>query len=268
MSGQANERNVVQQVETLVRKWDPQSQDTLMQAYLYNAVSSAYAPFYHRNQEENENEWEKALAEAPKLSDETGQKFVPVLVRGFKALGERVEYQSRFIAQLRTRLHEMNNSLTAIMEAHQQRITVSLESARRQHAALSQRTLRLAVKVQVLRNRGYALDTQEEALRKQLLTLSSSVTDPMFSGREEEIWARMVALRERARWLEEEGKRLGQVTEEQAQQGAVVPEDVLNKTKKILRDYDGQLRHLGVELEEVRKEYSGWEEGQRERVRR
>ncbi|KAI7678546.1 hypothetical protein KC353_g22419, partial [Hortaea werneckii] len=202
---------VITQTENLVRKWDPNSQDTLLQTYLYNAVNAAYAPFYHPTQGEKEDDWERALSEAPTLSgpENDGTKMVPVLVRGFKALGDRVEYQANFVNNLRARLHEMNNSLSAIIAAHQERISVSLEERRRQHVALRERTLRLAVKVQVLRNRGYALDAQEEGLRKQLLALSHSVNDPSFVGREDDIWGRMVALRDRARWLEEETKRIG-----------------------------------------------------------
>ncbi|KAI6795767.1 hypothetical protein KC360_g4165 [Hortaea werneckii] len=259
---------VITQTENLVRKWDPNSQDTLLQTYLYNAVNAAYAPFYHPTQGEKEDDWERALSDAPALSgpENEGTKMVPVLVRGFKALGDRVEYQANFVNHLRARLHEMNNSLTAIIAAHQERISVSLEERRRQHVALRERTLRLAVKVQILRNRGYALDAQEEGLRKQLLALDNSVNDPSFVGREDDIWGRMVALRDRARWLEEETKRIGgggmQAKDGGGEGGGnagKVPDYVVEKTQKILRDYDGQLRHLGWELEEVRKEFEEWQ---------
>lgn len=260
------EKSIWDQAQTLVSKWDPQSQDTLLQQYLYNAVSPAYAPFFHRNIDESEREWEDALAAKPKGEDVS---YVPVLVRGFRKLGERVEVQVRVVEQMRLRLHEMNNSLTAVMTAHQQRISVQLENARRQHAVLGQRCLRLAVKVQVLRSRGYALDAAEETLRKSLLLLESKVMDPSFAGREEEIWARMVRLRERARWLEEEGKKISSEVQRKEAEGkggeggaAGVPEDVLQKTQRILRDYDEQLKHLGVELESVKGEFGEWEGGQ------
>ncbi|KAF2770804.1 hypothetical protein EJ03DRAFT_326142 [Teratosphaeria nubilosa] len=253
-----NEKNILEQTQTLLKKWDPNSQTTLMQAYLYNAVSTAYAPFFHKQPDEDEASWEKALAEAPKLSEETGKQFVPVLVRGFYDLGKRVEYQDTFIKAMQLRLHEMNNSLTAVMSAHQQKLTTHLETSRRRHKELSQRCLRLAVKCQVLRNRGYALDAAEENLRRELIVLEKSVSDPAFSGREEEIWARMVALRERARWLEEEGKRLGDRVEAEKREG--LPEEVVTKTRKIMRDYEGQLGHLQRDLEEVSREWRDWEE--------
>ncbi|KAK3116592.1 Nucleoporin nup57 [Teratosphaeriaceae sp. CCFEE 6253] len=264
----ADSKPILDAAGTLLRKWDPQSQDSLLQTYLYNAVAPTYAPFFSRNPGEDEKAWEEALSNAPppiEASSEAGAgvKFVPVLVRGFWDLGQRVEYQAHTVKAMMERLHEMKNSLEAVMAAHGQRITAALEASRRRHAMLAQRTLRLSVKLQVLRNRGYALDTQEEALRKSLLTLSAKVSDPQFAAREEEVWARMVALRERGRWLEEEGKRLGSQVQEQAVEGSGVPENVVVATRKILRDYDVQLRHLGKELEAVRGELGGWEAGQK-----
>ena len=153
------------------------------------------------------------------------------------------------------------SSLNAVMAKHQQSLTVRLANCTRNHTALSQRTLRLAVKVQVLRSRGFALDAQEESLRKSLLALQDKTFDGAFVAREEEIWARMVALRERARWLEEEGKRLGSVGDEKGteKEGKQLPEEVVVQAKRILRDYDGQITHLGKELEGVRKEFVEWE---------
>ncbi|KAM3423631.1 hypothetical protein BST61_g1053 [Cercospora zeina] len=283
-----NEKKISDQILTVVKKWnpdireDPNSQTnprrtTVLQTYLYNAVPKEYAPFFYPDfsRGEDEKSWEEALSQKPELSkiDEkelTGQSYVPILVVGFKALGDRVETQAKIVQEMRSRLHEMNNSLSAVMDAHQQRITVKIAAAKRQHQVLSQRCLRLAVKVQVLRNRGYALDAQEEGLRKTLINLERQVADPSFIGREDEIWARMVALRERARWLEEEGKRVAAQVDAQntstgqrngatqANQG--VPADVLAKTRKILKDYDGQLQHLNRELEDVKKEFEAWEE--------
>ena len=270
-----NEKKISEQIHTVIKKWnpdireDPNSQTnprrtTLLQTYLYNAVPKEYAPFFYpdASRGEDEKSWEEALSQKPELPEVAGQSYVPILVVGFKALGDRVETQAKIVQEMRSRLHEMNNSLSAVMDAHQQRITVKIAAAKRQHHLLSQRCLRLAVKVQVLRNRGYALDAQEEGLRKTLLSLERQVTDPTFIGREDEIWARMVSLRERARWLEEEGKRVANQVQGQQNEvkSAGVPEEILAKTRKILKDYDGQLQHLNKELEEVKKEFAAWEE--------
>ncbi|KAK5737942.1 Nucleoporin nup57 [Elasticomyces elasticus] len=266
------QRNIPEEAANLVRKWDPNSQTTLIQTHLYNAVQSSFYPFYARPATVEETAWEEALSKAPAsvVGEEGEVKFVPVLVRGFLDLGKRVEVQALTVRSMLTRLHEMRNSLAAVMEAHQQRLTSQLENSRRRHKELEQRTLRLAVKLQGLRNRGYALSPAEEELRKNLLSLAAKVQDPQFAAREEEVWARLVSLRDRARWLEEEGKRLSSTVEGQGQaagQGgngtgsAVggVPEEVLAQTRKILRDYEGQLRHLSREMSEVSSEFKGWE---------
>nr|POE53287.1 nucleoporin nup57 [Quercus suber] len=260
---QSGQKTVFDQAKTLIQKWDPQSQDTLLQGYMYNSTSSILAPYHTRNADDDEKSWEAALANRPApLEGPNGMQtsFVPVLCRGFKALSDRVEFQSRAIQELRARLHEMNNCLNAVMNVHQQRILARLDTSRRQHTALSQRCLRLVVKVQVLRNRGYALDGGEEVLRQKLMQLEQQVLDPTFAGREEEIWARMVALRERSRWLEEEGRRIGQKVQDQQNGSTSVPDEVLQKTKKILLDYEGQLVHLNKELTDVKGEYEIWEQ--------
>ena len=118
------------------------------------------------------------------------------------------------------------------------------------------------MKLQVLRSRGFALDAAEESLRKSLLALEKQTFDGAFVAREEEIWARMVQLRERGRWLEEEGRRIaaeGEGGGSAGGEGRGVPEEVVVQTKRVLRDYDGQIAHLARELEAVRREFEEWE---------
>ncbi|KAF2160826.1 hypothetical protein M409DRAFT_59618 [Zasmidium cellare ATCC 36951] len=276
VSTQPNEKSIAEQIRTIMGKWDPESDTTILKTYLYNAVPKEYAPFFYPNAAagEDEKSWEEALSQKPEPPKVDGKEvdsttYVPILVKGFKALGERAETQATVVQQMRARLHEMNNSLTSIMAAHEQRITANIARAKRQHQVLQQKCLRLSVKVQVLRNRGYALDAAEEGLRKTLMGLEKQVMDPGFLGREDEIWARMIALKEKARWLEEEGKWVNAQVQQQQQQrnddgtSSAVPEDVLAKTRKILKDYDGQLQHLNKELEDVRKEFAEWERSRR-----
>ena len=128
-------------------------------------------------------------------------------------------------------------------------------------------SLRLAVKTQTLRGRNLPLDKAEEALRRSLAELEKGVFDPGFVAREEEVWARLMGLRERGRWLEEEGKRVGVLARNGGaatgggEGGSGVSEEVVAKTKRILKDYDGQLGHLAKELEEVKREFGEWERG-------
>ena len=82
----------------------------------------------------------------------------------------------------------------------------------------------LATKVQILRNRGYAMGGDEEDLKAKLIALERSVNDPGLDARQEEIWARMVTVQERARLLKNEieknGQPAGQVLDEQTNKRA------------------------------------------------
>jgi len=197
-----------------------------MQQYFYNAVRPGTAYLWAPGPEDDEQKWEEALSKRP--SEDT----VPLLVRGFAQLGSRLQIQVQAVQQLQSRLHEMNNSLDAMMQKHELDLSVRAAEAKKRHIGLSQKCLGLAIKVQLLRSRGFVLDQAEEELRKKLAVLEKGVFDPAFAGREEEIWARMVALRERTRYLQSESEKLGRQVAS-GEQGSI-SEDVLRKTKKVL----------------------------------
>jgi nuclear pore complex protein Nup54 len=122
-------------------------------------------------------------------------------------MGERIKVQQTNIATLNRILHDINNCLDKLLNKHDVTLSVRALDAKRRHIVLKQRCVALATKVQVLRNRGYALDGDEEDLKAKLLTLEKGVSDPGLSARAEEIWARMVGVRERARILKDEMAR-------------------------------------------------------------
>lgn len=195
-----------------------------MQAYFYNSVPPGTAPFWQPGPEDDEQKWEEALSKKP------SENTVPVLARGFQQLGLRLRMQVQAVQQLQTRLHEMNNSLEAMMQNHELSLSVRAAEAKRRHVGLSQKCLGLAIKVQVLRSRGFVMDGAEEELRRKLEGLERKVFDPGFAGREEEIWARMVALRERTGWLQKESEKLGRQIDERS---GGISEEVLAKVKKV-----------------------------------
>ncbi|KAG9619866.1 hypothetical protein KCV04_g14221, partial [Aureobasidium melanogenum] len=244
------DKTIPQQIEAISQKWNPETAECLMQHYFYVQVPPEQTPFISMPPNADEREWEKALRNKPTPGS------VPVIAKGFEALGTRLKTQVEAVKQLQMRLHEMNNSLGAMMQKHELVLSVRAAEAKRKHIGLSQRCLALAVRAQVLANRGFVLDGAEEELKKKLTTLEKAVFDPAFSGREEEIWARMVAIRERTRWLQEESEKLGrQATGE----NGGLDEQVIEKTKKILQDYDTQIQHLRKELDQIKKEYEEWE---------
>ena len=72
------------------------------------------------------------------------------------------------------------------------------------HHQLAHRTLSLSAKVQVLKNRGYALQPEEEQLRSRLENLAKTLQDPAVGGRLNEIWARMTVINQKAKQMEAE----------------------------------------------------------------
>jgi hypothetical protein len=67
----------------------------------------------------------------------------------------------------------------------------------------------LASRVQVLRNKGYALSGDEDALKQKLQQIDKSIQDPALSARMEELWSRLIILRGYADNLKDEINKPG-----------------------------------------------------------
>ena len=222
---QTGQKSVIDQIELAFAKWNPQSPQTLFQTYLYNAVPPETAPFYGPGPQDDETKWEEALARKPNAGS------IPVSVRGFEELGTRMKQQFQNLSILRGRLHEINDGLNSLLQKHDLDASIRAAECRRKHLRLSRQCLSLAAKTQVLRNRGYAMDASEEELRKKLLSLEKAVFDPALNGRGEEIWARMVSVRERGRQLQKEYERAG--TALSKGKNGVIDEEVIRRAKKV-----------------------------------
>jgi nuclear pore complex protein Nup54 len=166
------------------------------------------------------------------LSKKPSEGAIPVLARGFEQVGDRIKQQAAAVTALRTRLHEINNSLSVLKDTHELTVASRITEAKRKHIVFTQRTLALATKVQILRNRGYVMDQQEEDLKKKLIELEKKTFDPVLGGRQEEIWARMSGVRERARILQEETEKLGKTIEKQ-QNGELLTEEDQKALEKV-----------------------------------
>ncbi|KAL8952640.1 MAG: hypothetical protein Q9222_001446 [Ikaeria aurantiellina] len=269
-------RSVADQIEVAFQKWNPESQVSLFQTYIYNFTDPKFVPFCQPGPADNPTKWEEAMTKKPHPG------AVPVLVRGFHQLGQRMLLQNQLLKVLQGRLHEINNGLNEMLRRHDLEISVRATEARKRHLRLNQQCVRLATKVQVLRNRGYAMDGAEEELKKKLLALEKKVMDPALNGRGEEIWARMVSVRERGRQLQREFERAGKSLPPKQEQG--IDEEVIKKATKvssvlspgivavqltlaqILEDYSSQLAHLAKELGSLEKEFQEWKEGRSDMI--
>ena len=213
------------QMQIIKDKWESTSISSPFRSYLYNSVGEEAAPFYQPGPEDDETKWEDALRQRPSPS------YVPVLVRGFWELGKRAQRQKDFLTMMQGRLHEINDCLSGLLSRHDLKISVKIADCRRNHIVLSKRCLALAAKTQVLRNRGYAMDDAEEELKKKLTALERSVFDPTLNGRGEEIWARMLAIREQSKRLQLEMDRAGGNTATQGDDE--LDENTMKTVKKV-----------------------------------
>jgi nuclear pore complex protein Nup54 len=76
------------------------------------------------------------------------------------------------------------------------------------------------------------MDGAEEALKVKLQKLEKLAFDPMVSGRQEEIWARMGVLRERAQLLKTETDKLAKDAAAAGGEGSL-DEEQMKKVEKV-----------------------------------
>ena len=227
---QPRQKSISDQIQVLAGKWDPSNPSTVFKAYLYNKVDQSSRPFFGPGPSDNEEKWEEALRKAPNDSS------IPILVAGFELLGRRMTTQQQTLNTLQGRLHEINNGLTELLRRHDLEISARAAECRRCHIRLSQKCLTLATKTQILRNRGYAMDAEEEQLRQKLVNLERKALDPALHGRSEEIWARMVTVRNRGLALNAEMENLGHAARSagvNADASTVLDESMMKKVKQV-----------------------------------
>lgn len=218
-------RPVSIQMGVIKEKWNFNNPDSPLRHYLYNNVDKEEeAVMYAPGNDEDAAKWEEAVDKRPSPTS------VPVMIKGFWELGKRAQLQRQGTANCNLRLREINDSLDAQLQRHSQAFTPRIAECRRRHTVTRQRTLALAAKIQILRNRGYVMDNAEEELKEKLLKLEREVFDPSLSGREQEIWARMLGIRERGKRLKVEMEKVTPVANGD---DPVLDEETVQTAKKV-----------------------------------
>ena len=198
-------QNVKAQLERIYSAWNVQDPNCHFHYYLYNQADSEFiANSYEAGMNEDKQKFDAAMRRKP------NPKAVPVLVRGFPDLQIRMQQQEQQINHFRVNLHQINNKLNELAQIHDLHTTIKFSEALARHQQLAHRVLSLTAKVQVLKNRGYALQSDEEELRKRLENLVKAIQDPGVVGRVNEIWARMTIVKEKAKQIEVEISETGQ----------------------------------------------------------
>lgn len=197
------QKSIPEQIQLITEKWDPTNPNCVFKTYLYNKVDEHAVPLFKPGPNEDPKEWEEALQHKP------APNFIPVLCAGFPSIVARLVLQRRVITEFNNKLHAINASLDEILSRHDLEHSVRALNARRRHAELSKRCLALASRVQVLRNRGYALSGDEDELRQKLQNIDKGLQDPALSARMEELWSRLIILRGHADSLKDQINKPG-----------------------------------------------------------
>ncbi|KAI8723803.1 hypothetical protein NCS52_00237100 [Fusarium sp. LHS14.1] len=242
-----HQKPILEQMKLVTEKWDASNPNCVFKHYFYNKVDESIVPYFKPQDYEDPREWEEALQNKPA----TG--FMPALCRGYAALADRLLVEKRALSELNIRLHQINSSLDAILQRHELETEVRAIAAHRRQTTISERCLALAARVQVLRNRGYALSGDEDDLSSRLQSLEREVQDPAVGAREEELWSRLIVLRGYADQLSKE------MDTPAGTEGAMLDPEHEAKAKKVLEDYEKQIQHIKKELESLSIDYTEWE---------
>lgn len=204
----SDQKPILEQMKLVTEKWDPANPNCVFKYYFYNKVDESHVPYYKPQPHEDPREWEEALQNKP------APGFMPVLCSGYAGVADRLKTQKRAVSDFNTRLHQINGSLDAVLQRHELETEVRAVAARRRQTTISERCLALAARVQVLRNRGYALSGDEDDLSSRLQNLEREVQDPAVGAREEELWSRLIVLRGYADQLSKEMDKPSGIEEE------------------------------------------------------
>ncbi|KAK9461373.1 nucleoporin complex subunit 54-domain-containing protein [Lipomyces oligophaga] len=196
--------SIPDQLGRIKNSWDPNSPDCAFQYCFYNSVTSDQAALYGKPPQVDQARWDAAIANRPDANS------VPYFAVGFSALKTRVQFQEQQVVAYRIRMHEIHGKLLELVKRHDLFTTVRVAELKAKHAALEHRSMSLAAKIQVLKNRGYALRPEEEALKRKLEALITRLDDPAVMGKINEVWARMTVTRERIRILSEQARQTGE----------------------------------------------------------
>ncbi|PHH70638.1 hypothetical protein CDD80_5880 [Ophiocordyceps camponoti-rufipedis] len=242
-----HQKPILDQIKLVTDKWDPASPNCVFKHYFYNKVDEAHIPFYKPQPYEDPREWEEALQNKP------APGFMPVVCSGYTGVADRLRTQTRAISDFNTRLHQVNGGLDAILQRHELETEVRALAARRRQTAIGERCLALAARLQVVRNRGYALSGDEDDLKNRLQSLEREVQDPALGAREEELWSRLIVLRGYSDRLDKE------LDQPAGAEGEALDSETYAKAKRVLEDYDKQLGHLKKELESLGADLEEWD---------
>ncbi|KAJ3270205.1 hypothetical protein HDV01_000484 [Terramyces sp. JEL0728] len=190
--GQSNifgdqQAQALDQVKAAASAFDPSSPACVFKHYFYNMVHQSEVGLYQPGPNEDRSLYEQAQQQNPDPSC-----MVPVLAVGFDGLKKRSEIQNEQLATHKEKLAEIQEKLVKLDQNRTISTVIKIEEYKRKHRQLVHKVFQLLKSVQLLRNKGYILRPEEEALITRLLSMDRDLAKPsVFRGRINEIWAQV-----------------------------------------------------------------------------
>ncbi|ORX88786.1 hypothetical protein K493DRAFT_74561 [Basidiobolus meristosporus CBS 931.73] len=178
-------------VALMKESWDPQSPMCLFKHYFYNLVHPSEVHLYQRPANQDETLWNEAQKANP-----NPKCMVPVLAVGFDDIKKRTEQQEMQALAHKAKLEEIADKIKKLQEKHSLDTLVKMKEYKRRHMDLAHRVLQLMKQVQVLRNKGYSIRPEEEALKTRLENLHLELRKPsQYRSRLHELWSQVQMLK-------------------------------------------------------------------------
>ncbi|KAI8612109.1 nucleoporin complex subunit 54-domain-containing protein [Chytriomyces sp. MP71] len=253
---------ILDKIREIQGYWNPTSPSCQFRHYFYNMVHPNEVQKYGCPPNHDPNLYNQAIQDNP---DPTC--MVPVLAVGFEDLKKRVSEQDAMSDMHKAKLEELAERLNAIERKHYLETTVKLEEYKRRHVELSQRVLSMMKTVEILRNKGYPIRSEEEALRARLEAMNTQLKKPAhFRGRVQELEAALRMIKD-ARRMESAGSLgaaaaggaggLGRegVVEMSEEQIRLIAE-ALGSTQQGLKNLSELVEEDGKDIEVISRGYS------------
>ncbi|KAG2172778.1 hypothetical protein INT43_000125 [Umbelopsis isabellina] len=204
-----NPQYIWQSLALIKSEWDPNSTNCKFKHYFYNIVHPSEVQRFTKPPNEEDKAWEMAMKNNP---DPTC--MVPVRAVGFEALRTRIETQDKQCQAHKIKLEQLEQKIKEVRRKHNIETVVKLQEYKRRHVDLTQRVIQQPVSLtlltfgvkkflkyaQILRNKGFSIENEEETLRSKLETVQSRLQQSdQFHGKLNQLWAQLQLVRESSR---------------------------------------------------------------------
>ncbi|ORY49622.1 hypothetical protein BCR33DRAFT_713943 [Rhizoclosmatium globosum] len=178
-------QNILDKIKEIQQYWDPNSPMCQFRHYFYNMVHPSEVGMYKCPPNHDPTLYQQAVQDNPDPSC-----MVPVLAIGFEDLKKRISHQDQMSEMHKAKLTELAEMLNTIERKHYLETVVKLDEYKRRHVELTHRVLILMRTVEILRNKGYPIRSEEESLRARLEAMATQLKKPAhFRGRVQELEA-------------------------------------------------------------------------------